>query len=190
MNEQHRLYLVILSYLLIPTITVFVITMGEFSNDFARIARNLINTSMIDKGHQELVASNAKISAEANLPIYDARKVYDIVNLLAEERMQDQATVYSAATENLPPREYDNKDTWNINIASVTTKINADNLVENAREKGIDATQKYVVVNGKKYWRVSVKGFLSPDYARTHSILVKGLLGLKDVWISKEAEQS
>jgi hypothetical protein len=104
--------------------------------------------------------------------------------------MQDQATVYSAATENLPPREYDNKDTWNINIASLTTKINADNLVENAREKGIDATQKYVVVNGKKYWRVSVKGFLSPDYARTHSILVKGLLGLKDVWISKEAEQS
>jgi len=187
MNEKSRLYVVILSCLLIPTITVFVIAMGEFSNDFAR---NLINTSMVDKFHQELVASTAKISAEVNLPIYDERKVHDNVNLLAEERMQDQATAYSAATEALLPRKYDNKDAWNINIASLATKINADKLVENAREKGIDATQKYVAVNGKKYWRISVKGFLSQDDARTHSILVKDLLGLKDVWISKEAEQS
>jgi len=78
-------------------------------------------------------------------------------------------------------------ETWSINIASLENKDLANRFVSRAREKGIDATQKPVLVEGRKYWRVSVKGFTSPAEAKSHASQVKSLLGLNEVWIGKDS---
>ena len=79
------------------------------------------------------------------------------------------------------------KDTWSINLASLGERDTANGLVIRAREMGIVATQKPVLVNGRKYWRVSVMGFTSPAEARAHASQVKDLLGLDEVWIGKDS---
>ena len=104
--------------------------------------------------------------------------------------MQKQVTIESAIIEEHPAAEHDYKDNWDINIASYTSRDKANRLVEHARQKGIDATQTYVAVNGRRFWRVSVKGFLSSDKAKSYATLLKDQLGLKEVWISKESDQS
>ena len=88
------------------------------------------------------------------------------------------------------PANSDARQTWNINIASLTNRVNADRFVEHARAKGIEATQTQVTVNGDKYWRVSVKGFISPDEAKSSSSGIKERLGLKEVWISKDSNKA
>jgi len=79
------------------------------------------------------------------------------------------------------------KDSWSINLASLGDKDTANGFITRAREMGIDATQKPVLVDGRKYWRVSVRGFASHAEARSHASQVKSLLGLDGVWIGKDS---
>ncbi len=83
--------------------------------------------------------------------------------------------------------KHEAKDTWAINIASLGEKNTANGFVIRARERGIVATQKPVFVDGRKYWRVSVKGFASPAEAIAHASQVKDILGLDEVWIGKDS---
>ena len=182
MNEQSSVSNIILSYLLIIIITGVVITMDGADKAFAR--------KSIDVNEYAIVDSIAIINAEADLPIYAVPKEHSNAKSHSVERTQEQASIESAVIEEHPAAKHDYKDNWDINIASYTTRGEANRLVEHARQKGIDATQKYVAVNGRKFWRVSVKGFLSPDKAKSYATLLKGQLGLKEVWISKESDQS
>ena len=81
----------------------------------------------------------------------------------------------------------DIKDAWRINIASLSSSDAADRFVARIRESGIHATQKYVVVNGKEYWRVSVAGYHSHDEAKAHAPMIKDKLGLNEVWLGKDS---
>jgi cell division septation protein DedD len=181
MNKQPSTSKIIFSYLLIIAITGVVITMDGAGKTFARSSMGVNEYAILD--------SIAIINAEAHLPIYAVPEKHSNAKSLLVERTQEQATIESAVIEEHPAGKHDYKDNWDINIASYTTRDKANRLVEHAREKGIDATQKYVSVNGRKFWRVSVKGFLSPDRAKSYATLLKGQLGLKEVWISKESDQ-
>jgi type II secretory pathway predicted ATPase ExeA/cell division septation protein DedD len=72
---------------------------------------------------------------------------------------------------------------WAINLVSLQRKVDAEHFLKKANSKGVEAEIIQVTVREKKYWRVQVPGFSSPDEARTESIEVKNKLGLKDVWI-------
>jgi cell division septation protein DedD len=74
---------------------------------------------------------------------------------------------------------------WAINLVSLQRKIDAEHFLIKANSKGVDAEINQVTVRGKKYWRVQVPGFSSPDEARTKANEVQNMLGLKDVWIVK-----
>jgi hypothetical protein len=180
-NKQPSIYKIIFSYLLIVIITGVVITMDGIGKTFAHNSMGVNEHALVD--------SIAIINAEARLPIYDAPEDHSNAKSPSVERMQKQATIESTVIEEHPAAKHGYKDNWDINNASYTTRGEANRLVEHARQKGIDATQKYVAVNGRKFWRVSVKGFLSPDKAKSYATLLKGQLGLKEVWISKESDQ-
>lgn len=182
MNKQPSIYKIIFSYLLIVIITGVVITMDGAGKTFAR--------NSMDVNGYALVDSIAIINAEARLPIYAVPEEHSNAGNYSVERTQVQATIDLAIIEEHPAVKHDYKDNWDINIASYTTRREANRLVEHARQKGIEATQKYVAVNGRKFWRVSVKGFPSPDKAKSYVTLLKDRLGLKEVWISKESDQS
>ena len=185
----------ILSYLLIPTITVVVITMGDFRKAFSH---NIIDTSVLDMSRHEILASVAELNAEANLPAYDTPEIRDNINKLTVSNTQPQATDYSSVSVSgiyKPKSAYKSNDeidkgSWCINIASLTNRDKVNKFIEYAKTKGIDAKQAHVTVKGKNYWRVSVKGFLTLDEAESYAILVKDRLGLKEVWVSKESGQS
>ncbi len=72
---------------------------------------------------------------------------------------------------------------WAINLVTLQRKVNAEHFVIKANSKGVEAEINQVTVRGKKYWRVQVPGFSSPDEARTKANEVQNMLGLKDVWI-------
>ena len=182
MNDQSSISNIILSYLLIIIITVVVITMNGVDEALAR--------KSIDVNEYAIVDSIAIINAEARLPIYAAPEDHSNAKSPSVERMQKQSIIESAVIEEHPAAKHGYKDSWDINIASYTTRGEATGLVEHARQKGIDATQTYVAVNGRRFWRVSVKGFLSSDKAKSYATLLKDQLGLKEVWISKESDQS
>jgi cell division septation protein DedD len=72
---------------------------------------------------------------------------------------------------------------WAINLVTLQQKVDAEHFVMEANSKGVDAEINQVTVRGKKYSRVQVAGFSSPDEARTKANEVQDMLGLKDVWI-------
>ena len=195
MNNKSKFYAITLSYLLIPTITVVVITMGDYRKAFSH---NIIDTSVLDMSRHEILASVAELNAEANLPIYDTPEVRNNINKLAVYNTQPQVTDYSSLSVSgtyKPKSSYKSNDgidkgSWCINIASLANRDKANKYVEYAKIKGIDAKQAQVTVKGRKYWRVSVKGFLTLDEAESYAIFAKDRLGLKEVWVSKESDQS
>ena len=82
-------------------------------------------------------------------------------------------------------KEEHEKEAWWINIASFKQTAKANELVELSRNKGFDANKTHISVNGKEYWRVSVKADMSHDKVNTYAYFVKDLLGLEEIWISK-----
>lgn len=180
-NDQPSAYNVSFSYLLILIIVGVLSTMDGTGTTVAR------NSTYIGENAIEDIIEI--INAEAKLPIYSVPDEKSNVNIITVERSQAPDTSHSAAVEELPTTRFDDKDTWYINIAAFSAKDKASMLVEHAREKGINASQKYVTVNGQKFWRVFVRGFLSPDEAKSYAILMKDQLGLKGFWISKEFDQ-
>jgi|GEM_PF-1718987 len=135
----------------------------------------------------EVVAlQSTHIVAEVNTGLKSSDRAPEVpayFEAAEEPELQNTLTVAEANK----PASSDAGQTWNINIASLTNRANADRFLEHARDKGIEATQTQVTVNGNKYWRVSVKGFISPDEAKSSSIGIKERLGLKEVWISKDS---
>jgi len=105
----------------------------------------------------------------------------------AAEETHVTEIIGTAASSEPPVTKREAKGAWSINIASLRDKDTANGFVIRAREKGIDATQRPVLVDGRKYWRVSVKGFASPAEARSQASQVKGLLNLDKVWIGKDS---
>jgi hypothetical protein len=79
----------------------------------------------------------------------------------------------------------DKKEAWWINIASFQQTAKANELVEYSRNKGFDANKTHISVNGKEYWRVSVKADMSYNKVNTYAFFIKDLLGLEEIWISK-----
>jgi cell division septation protein DedD len=72
---------------------------------------------------------------------------------------------------------------WAINLVTLQQKVNAEHFVIKASTKGVEAEINQVTVKGKKYWRVQVPGFSSPEEARRMANKVRNMLGLKNVWI-------
>ena len=72
---------------------------------------------------------------------------------------------------------------WAINLVSLQQKVDAEHFVIKVNSKGVEAVINQVTVGGKKYWRVQVPGFSSPDEARAKANEVQDMLRLKDVWI-------
>jgi cell division septation protein DedD len=75
--------------------------------------------------------------------------------------------------------------TWAINLASFQRKVDAERFVIKTNHKGVAAEINQVTVSGKKYWRVQVPGFTSPDEARKKASEIQNKLGFKDIWIVK-----
>jgi cell division septation protein DedD len=73
--------------------------------------------------------------------------------------------------------------TWAINLVSLRQKVDAELFVAKVNSNGVAAEMNQVTVRGKKYWRVQVPGFTSPDEARKNASELQNRLGLKDVWI-------
>lgn len=132
----------------------------------------------------------AAINAEANLPIYSTPLEPALLTAPAAGGPQAAAAIHSVAGAQVPAKKSDVSSAWHIHLASLSARDEADRLVEHARAKGIDATQEHVEVNGKRYWRVLVKGFQSRDEAKSHAMLLKDKLGLRDFWISRESGPS
>lgn len=78
----------------------------------------------------------------------------------------------------------DKEGAWVINLASLSSKVDADRLVKKTQSKDIETEQQQVTVKGKQYWRVQITGFSTAAEARENSVAVKEKLGLKDVWIT------
>jgi cell division septation protein DedD len=83
----------------------------------------------------------------------------------------------------LPQETNRDSGTWAINLVSFQRKVDAERFVIKANSKGIATVIIQVTVSGKKYWRVQIPGFSSPDEAGTKASEVENKLGLKDVWI-------
>lgn len=180
--DQPSAYNASLSYLFILIITGVLSTMDGAG---MTVARN--STHIGENAIEDIIEI---INAEAKLPIYSVQDEKSNATIITVERPQAPATSHSAAAEEPPATRSDDKDTWYINIAAFSARDKASMLVEHARAKGIDAAQKYVTVNGQKFWRVFVRGFLSPDDAKSYAILMEDQLGLKGFWISKEQPRS
>jgi cell division septation protein DedD len=73
---------------------------------------------------------------------------------------------------------------WIINLASLSSKADADRFVKKARSRNIETTQQQVTVKGKPYWRVQIAGFSTAVEARSYAVTAKEKLGLRDVWIT------
>jgi cell division septation protein DedD len=130
--------------------------------------------------------SNAAIENERESQLFINQEVQDIDNNSATKETEPPEIIDTRVSNAPPVKVQDVKDTWFINIASLRIKDEADRIVERVRKKGIVAAQKHVLVNGKKYWRVSVRGFPTSAEAKSYATMVKDKLGLKEVWIGKE----
>lgn len=180
MNEQPSYYNLAFSYLLLFAITGILV---------ARIGSGGIQTrDLADTDKQSMADSIAIINAEARLPIYAARNKHSNANDPAAELPLDPATTDPVISRRPATELHGDRDIWHINIASLTDRDEADRIVQHARIIGIDATQAYVVVDGKRYWRVYAKFGLSLHEAHSYATQVKQRLGLNEVWISKAAD--
>ena len=74
---------------------------------------------------------------------------------------------------------------WEINVASLLHKADAERFVGKAKSRGVDAGLYQVTVKGKKYWRVHVTGFHTAAEAKSNADVIKERLGLKEVWVAK-----
>ena len=74
---------------------------------------------------------------------------------------------------------------WEINIASLLHKTDAERFVGKAKSSGVDAGFYQVTVKGKTYWRVHVPGFHTAAEAKSNASVIKERLGLKEVWVVK-----
>ena len=144
-----------------------------------------ISTSAFTTGN----TTNSRLDAEpvknSQVPANQEAQQTRIHAAVKETPMTEVIDTEESSTP--PVTRRDVKDTWFISIASLASKDIADRFMLRATEKGIEATQKQVFVNGKKYWRISVRGFSSSAEARSHATLVKDLLGLNKVWIGKDS---
>jgi len=133
--------------------------------------------------------TNDKVATENVKELQDSvnQEAQAIDDHPAAEETHVSETIGTSANSTPHVVKREAKNTWSINIASLGDKDTANGFVIRAREMGIVATQKPVLVNGKKYWRVSVMGYASPTEARAHASQVKDLLGLDEVWIGKES---
>lgn len=171
-------YSVIFSFLLILTSIAHAYSMDSVEMLAARNSVSTYKTATTN--------SNAAIENKGELQASSNQEVQDIDNKSTNNESEAPEVIDTRVSNTPPGTVQDVKDTWFINIASLRIKDEADRIVERVRKKGIDAAQKHVLVNGKKYWRVSVRGFPSSDEAKSHATLIKNMLGLKEVWIGKE----
>ena len=74
---------------------------------------------------------------------------------------------------------------WVINLVSLPHKADAERFVEKAESRGVDAELYQVTVKGKTYWRVHVTDFATAAEAKSNANVIKGKLGLNDVWVAK-----
>lgn len=181
MNEQPSPYNLAFSYLLIPVIAGILV---------AGTGSDRIDTHIPPGAEKNTIADSiAIINAEASLPVYAAREARGNANELVAERARDITTMESPAAGQAAATLSADHDTWHIHIASLTNRNEADRIVQRARENGIAATQTVVVVNGTRFWRVSVKDPHSYGEAKRHADRIRDQLGLKDVWLSRESGQ-
>ncbi|MGB5259536.1 MAG: SPOR domain-containing protein, partial [Gammaproteobacteria bacterium] len=79
----------------------------------------------------------------------------------------------------------DKEGKWIINLASLSSKADADHFAEKAQSRDIETKQQQVTVKGKQYWRVQIAGFSTAVEAKVYAVTAKERLGLKDVWIMR-----
>lgn len=127
----------------------------------------------------------APATAGSELPLYASNEERDTATEPATETMP--APVFAATEIVAPPVPAQPAgDSWFINIASLASRDTADRYIARARELGIDATHKHVVVNGRPFWRVAVRGFSTPEAAKSRATQIKDRLELQQVWIGRE----
>lgn len=202
---------IIASYLTILVITLMMISMGYEGGEFAR---DRVKTYPKEESRQDLMNGGSIENTDSTLQAYITPEAHSKVNSIGAESVEENKSretnntnaqkkptlahnqkkvdVQSTnnATSEAHPVDTAIDEYWNINIASLTEENKASDLVHHALSKGVDATKKQVTVHGKNYWRVSVKGLPSADKAKAYALLVKDRLGLRNVWISKESDQS
>jgi cell division septation protein DedD len=181
-EPSYTSYSVIFSFLLVLTSIAHAYSMDATDMMAARGSGSAYTTSTTN--------SNTAIENEEEIQVPVNQEVQDIDNNSANKETEAPEVIDTRVSNTPPVAAQDIKDTWFINIASLRIKDEADRIVERVRRKGIDAAQKHVLVNGKKYWRVSVRGFPSSDEAKSHAILVKDILGIKEVWVGKETGEA
>jgi len=75
---------------------------------------------------------------------------------------------------------------WSINIASYLKESTAEKMQQRFLDKGVATDLVTATVKGKTYYRLRVTEFETRKDATTHSAIVKELLGIEEVWITKE----
>jgi hypothetical protein len=90
-----------------------------------------------------------------------------------------------ASEHEQPASEVNKNGPWVINLASTSSKINAERLARKALSKNIQTEIQQTTVNDTNYWRVQITGFPTADDARTYAVTAKERLGLTDTWVMK-----
>lgn len=210
MYYRPPIYNIILSYLSILAIVLVMTLMGEEGNAFAH---DLAKTYAKEESRQDILSSDSIVDSDAILPEYIVQEKHNNDNSIETESADEnksiktnnvselRASTLEPSQEKIVVKHTNNSiaearpvrsainEYWNINIASLTDENKANELVHNAKTKGVDTIKKHITVNGKNYWRVSVKGLPTQDKAKSYALLVKSRLGLQNVWISKESDQ-
>lgn len=75
---------------------------------------------------------------------------------------------------------------WSINIASYLRDSTAEKMQQRFLDEGVATDLVTATVRGKTYYRLRVTGFDSREEATAHSTTIKQLLGLDELWITKE----
>ena len=179
MNDQPSLSSILFPYLLIPAAIGLAIALNATNNSYP--------APSVTANGKALADNLAIINAEAALPIYDLPEKHDKAASRAAHGtlVPGTSATAAAALQTANPVAGNTQVTWHLNIASLTNPDQANRIVLQASEQGIEAAKEYVTVNGKGYWRVFVNGFESKHEAASHAALIKERLGLKEFWISK-----
>jgi cell division septation protein DedD len=176
------------SYSSNSVIVSFLLVLTSFAHAYSIDATDMMAAS--DSGSTYTTATtNGKMATEnvkeLRVSVNQEAQAIDVHPAAEETHVTEAIGTSASSAPQVTKRE--GNDIWSINIASLGNKDTANRFVIRARKKGIDATQKPVWVEGRKYWRVSVKGFASPAEARSHASQVKSQLGLNEVWIGKDS---
>ena len=106
--------------------------------------------------------------------------VKPVAAIQTHERQSD-----SSVSTTLAGADNNQAGTWAVNLASFSTRQQAENFMTNVGMKGFGASLQQVTVKGKEYWRVQIAGLATREEAKSQGSVIKQRLELKEVWVTR-----